>query len=108
MSADTSRPPTTWPTTLPMPAVAAYRPMARARRSPPVVAWIVASTWGTIIAAVAPCAALPTTSVAAVGASPQASDVTVKPAIPARNSRRRPNASPSRPPITSSSAYATP
>ena len=42
----------------------------------------------------------------ALGASPQASDATVKPAIPSRNSRRRPIRSPSRPEVTRPSAKA--
>ncbi len=106
MLADTSRPPSSWPTTAARPPVAPYRARARARRWPWVAAWMVDRTCGTISAADAPWAARAATRTSAVGARPQASDVRVNAAIPARNSRRRPNASPSRPPTTSSSAYA--
>ncbi len=86
------------------PAVAPYRLMAFARRGPCVVAWMVASTCGSIAAAEAPCATRAATRLQAPGASPQASEVSPNAAMPPRNSRRRPNRSPSRPPSTSSTA----
>ncbi|OKI70385.1 hypothetical protein AMK14_14580 [Streptomyces sp. TSRI0445] len=107
-AAATSTPPRIWPTTIDSPAVAPYRLIARARRGPRVAAWIVASTCGSISAAAAPCATRAPTSVQASGASPQASEVIPKAAMPIRNSRLRPTMSPSRPPRTSSTAYARP
>ncbi|CAM5377421.1 hypothetical protein SANTM175S_07155 [Streptomyces antimycoticus] len=108
MSAATSTPPRICPATMDRPAVAPYMLSARARRVPLVEEWIVASTWGSISAAEAPCATRAPTRLQASGASPQASEVSPKAAIPARKSLRRPKVSPSRPPRTSSTAYATP
>ena len=82
MSAEISRPPSSWPAALAMPAVAPYRPSARLRASPVVVAWMVERTWGSIMAAAAPWSARKATSSSTFGASPQASDVTVKAAMP--------------------------
>jgi len=103
-SAETIQPPTTCPTTAPSPAVAPTNPIARARRSPDVVAWMVASTCGTSSAAVAPCRIRAGISHAVDGASPHSSDAATNPAIPVAKTRRRPNVSPRRPPSTSSTA----
>ncbi len=103
-STETSTPPSTCPTALTTPAVQLYRFSALVRRAPAVVAWIVASTCGSISAADAPCATRATTSVHASGARPHATEVTPNAAVPQRNSRRRPTMSPSRPPSTSSTA----
>jgi hypothetical protein len=65
-------------------------------------------TCGSISAADAPCAALASTSNSAVGAIPHTSDVIVNAVSPAMKSLRRPKASPSRPPTTSSRAYMMP
>ncbi|GAA3065094.1 hypothetical protein GCM10020000_56030 [Streptomyces olivoverticillatus] len=94
-SAETSTPPSTCPTALTTPAVPLYRLSAFVRCAPLVVAWIVASTCGSISADAAPCATRATTSVHASGARPQATDVTPKAAVPHRNSRLRPTMSPS-------------
>ncbi len=107
-SAATRTPPRICPATMDSPAVAPYRLIARARRGPWVVAWMVASTCGSISAAAAPCATRAATRVHAVGAIPQASEVTPKAAMPIRKSRRRPAMSPRRPPRTRRTAYATP
>ncbi len=107
-SMETSTPPSTWPTALATPAVPLYMLSALPRRCPLVVAWMVASTCGSISAEAAPCATRAATSVQASGARPHATEVTPNATVPQRNSRRRPIMSPSRPPRTSSTAYATP
>ena len=108
MFASTSAPPTAWPTTIPMPPVAPYKAMARVRASP-VTSWPGwwPSTCGTINAAAAPWAIRAATRIPAVGASPQTRESTVNSDSPIRKSRLRPKVSPSRPPVTSSTAYAT-
>ncbi len=73
MSALTSRPPTSWPTTAAMPDVAPYRARARALRSCSSVWWKVASTCGTSSAAVAPWTMRAAIRTPTVGAKPQAS-----------------------------------
>ena len=108
MSAVSSNPPKSCPTVAATPPVAAYRPRARPRPGPSSVAWNVASTWGWMSAAVSAWATRAATSQPALGAIPQSRDVRVKPASPIRNSRRRPRASPNRPPTTSISAKAVP
>ncbi len=105
-SAETSTPPSTCPTTAAIPPVAPNQPTARDRDDAVPVAWIVARVCGTISAAAAPCSTRAATSAGAVGARPQSRLVTVNAAIPATKSRRRPKASPRRPPTTSSTAYA--
>ncbi len=47
-----------------------------------------------------PCNARATIRKTASGARPQASEASVKPVMPSRNSRRRPSRSPSRPEVT--------
>ena len=64
-------------------------------------------TWGIIAAAAKPCSARNATREPASGASPQAADMAVKPIRPSTNSRLRPNASPSREPVTSATAKAS-
>ena len=66
-----------------------------------------ASTWGATTAAVTPCAIRATTSWDGVWASPESRLATPKPATPTRNSRRRPNRSPSRPAVISVAANAS-
>ena len=58
---------------------------------------IIASADGATSAAPSPCTARATTSTAAVGASPHASDAAVNSAKPPMKTRRRPNASAIRP-----------
>ncbi|MGC0340903.1 hypothetical protein RKD20_005937 [Streptomyces sp. SLBN-8D4] len=108
MSAATRTPPRIWPATMARPAVAPYRPIARARRDPVVADWMVARTCGSIAADAAPCKTRAATSVQAVGASPHASEVSPNASMPPRKSRRRPKRSPSRPPRTRRTAYANP
>ena len=108
MSAVTSRPPASWPTTAAMPDVAPYRARARALRSPCKVAWNVARTCGTSRAADAPWTRRAAISEPMPGARPQANEVRTKPMRATRNIRRRPKRSPSRPPRTSSAAYVMP
>src|SRR5215216_2926234 len=64
------------------------------------------STCGVMGAAAAPWKARAAMSVAGVGASPPASEASVKPASPVRKARRRPTTSPSRAPVTTSVANA--
>src|SRR5919204_445134 len=80
--------------------------IARARVSPSYWAWMIDSTCGVISAAVAPWQARATISAAGVGASPPASEDSVKPARPSTNARRRPRTSPSRAPVTTNVANA--
>jgi hypothetical protein len=87
-----------------MPPVAPKIASARTRCGPDVEAWIVAKTCGTIAAAAAPWSTRARTSTPSVGARPQSNEVTVNATRPTTNIRRRPNASPSRPPSTSSAA----
>jgi hypothetical protein len=107
-SASTSTPPRIWPSAAATPPLAPNRPIARARLSPVRVAAMVAITCGIISAAAAPCATRAASSSPMFGASAHSSEVSVNRAIPAMNSRRRPNASPSRPPTTTRVAFAIP
>jgi len=63
--------------------------------------------WGIISAPNAPCSTRKPISTAIDGAAAQAADITVKPAEPIRNSRRRPNMSPSRAPVIRNTANAS-
>ncbi len=63
---------------------------------------------GAISAAPTPCATRAATSTAGSGASAHAAEVTTNTAMPTANTRRRPNWSPSRPPVTSSTAVLMP
>ena len=102
--ADSSVPPTIWPTAPAAPTVAPKNPIARCRSWPAKLAWIVASTCGNIIAAARPWNTRNTIRAGAFGAKPHATEHTVNAAMPDRNSVRRPNRSPSRPPATSAHA----
>jgi hypothetical protein len=79
MSALTSRPPTSCPTTAAMPEVAPYRASARAFRWCCRVWWKVASTCGMSSAAVAPCTIRAAIRTPTVGAKPQTAEATTKP-----------------------------
>lgn len=57
-----------------------------------------------ITAAAAPCTTRKPISTAGLGARAHATDATVNPTTPRTNTRRRPAMSPSRPPVTSSTA----
>ncbi len=63
--------------------------------------------WGMSRAPNAPCSARVTIRTPGEGAAAQAADIAVKPAEPIRNRRRRPKMSPSRAPVTSSTAKAS-
>ena len=63
--------------------------------------------WGIISAPNEPCSTRKAISTAGDGATAQAADITVKPAEPIRNSRRRPNMSPSRAPVIRNTANAS-
>ena len=66
--------------------------------------WITASTCGTMIAPIAPCTTRQAMSMPGLCAAPHSADMIVKPVTPIRNSRLRPNMSPSRPPVIRTSA----
>ena len=104
MSALTITPPSTWPITAPQAITAEYSESARARPAPENVRWMRLITWGIISAAAAPWMSRKVTSEVVFGASPQASEATVKPARPSRNARPCPKRSPRRAPVTSSTA----
>ena len=103
-SALTSTPPSTWPTRPPRARVAAHRLSAWARADPVKLRWIRLKTWGTISAAPPPWIARTTIRTWLLGATPQASDATVKSVSPARNAVRKPKRIPSREPVISSTA----
>ncbi len=103
-SALTSRPPASWPTTAPPAITAAYKLMARARAGPVWVRWIRLSTCGIIMAAPAPWTKRSAMSSPAEAASPQPSEASVNSTRPDRNTRRWPAMSPSRAPVTRSTA----
>ena len=96
----TSWPPTTGPSTVPMPPHAVHVPTACARSDSANVRTITASAAGVSSAPDRPCSARASTSSSIVGASAHSSEVTPKPAIPATNTRRSPITSPSEPPIS--------
>ena len=99
-----SSPPSTWPETPPTPTVRPNQDSALARSSRGNVAWMTASTWGTISEAVAPWISRAMTSSAAELATPQSREAAAKASMPATNSVRWPYRSPSRPPVTSPAA----
>ena len=98
----TSWPPTTGPSTVPMPPHAVHAPTAWPRSDSANVRTITASAAGVSSAPETPCSARAATSSSIVGASAHSSEVTPKPATPATNTRRSPITSPSEPPISSS------
>jgi hypothetical protein len=100
----TSSPPTTCPTAAPPASTAVYRLVARSRDCPSKLRWMIERTCGTIAAAPTPCTARKAISPPVFGASPQASEERVNRASPARNIRPWPHRSPSRAPVTMSTA----
>ena len=106
-AASTSCPPTSGPSTVPMPPQAVQAPTARPRSSGRNVDTITASAAGVSTAPATPCSARASTSSSIVGASAQNSEVTPKPATPSANTRRSPKMSPSEPPISSSEPSVT-
>src|SRR3954454_13336604 len=93
-----SAPPTTTPQPAPRPPMAPHRASARLRSRPGAneVA-IRARVEAAANAAPAPCRPRPARSMAGSTASPQTADATVNTTMPARNVRRRPTTSPTRP-----------
>jgi hypothetical protein len=103
-SAPTITPPSTSPATAPTASTAPNADNARARSAPVKRSWMTLMICGTISAAPAPWTNRSATSAAPVGASPHASDATVKTAAPVRYMARRPSTAPSRAPVISSMA----
>jgi hypothetical protein len=68
---------------------------------------IIPNPWGIISAPNEPCSTRNTINTSIEGATEQAADITVKPADPIRNSRRRPNMSPRRAPVIKKTAKAS-
>ena len=101
-AASTSWPPTTGPSTVPMPAHAVHAPTARPRSSGGNVDTITASAAGESSAPATPCSARPATTSSIDGASAHNSEVAPKPPTPTMNMRRSPRMSPSEPPTSSS------
>ena len=98
-------PPSTGPVARASAPTAAQTPMAMVRSlTSPKVATMMASVAGISSAAPTPWTARLAMSTSPLPASPAASEERVKTARPARNSRRRPYTSASRPPTSSSPA----
>ena len=98
----TSRPPTTGPIPSAMPEMPAHRPSARPRSGPLKVFVMIESDPGIRNAAPAPWMLRNATSSLIDPDSPAPIEPSVNTTRPARNMRLRPNTSPSRPPVTSS------
>jgi len=71
------------------------------------LAFTMARPWGIIVAPNRPCSTRKPMRVSGLGASPQASDETAKPAMPMMNIGRRPTMSPSRADVTRPTAKAS-
>ena len=92
-------PPSSRPNAPPPAAIALQTPSAFVRSSPSAnVVVMIDSAAGETSAPPSPCSARAATSHVSVVARPFRSDAKLKIATPARNSRRRPNRSPARPP----------
>jgi hypothetical protein len=105
MFAVAKMPPMIWPSTAPPDSTVAYRLIALARVPGDVyVRCMRLSTCGIIVAAPMPWRKRKPMSAPAEGARPQPSEASVNSAIPPRNMRRWPRMSPSRAPVTSSTA----
>ena len=96
----TSWPPTTGPSTVPMPPHAVQAPTACPRSDSEKVRTITASAAGVSSAPESPCSARAATSASIVGAIAHSTEVTPNPITPATNTRRSPITSPSEPPIS--------
>jgi hypothetical protein len=103
-SAVSSAPLAIWPTTVPMPAMAAYLARAMVRFSPLEVAWIVERICGSTRPIPMPCSTRATISKATELLSPAPTDATAKTNSPQANTLRRPNRSPKRPARISTAA----
>ena len=80
--------------------VSPKNPNALPRSAPRNSCWISPEFWGVSSPADAPCSSRATTTSSAVGARPTAALERMKPVSPISISRRRPWASPRRPPAT--------
>jgi hypothetical protein len=99
-----SQPPTSGPTAVATPDSPDQAPIALGRSSGWKLAWISASEPGVSSAPPTPCRARAATSTSMLGASPHSADATANQHTPTRNTRRRPNRSPSEPPSRISAA----
>ncbi len=90
MFQSSSAPPRIWPATPPTPTVRPNQDSALERSSTGKIAAITASTWGTIIAAVAPWRRRAMTSWVGLSARPHRSDATANALMPPTNSLRWP------------------
>jgi len=99
-----SSPPMSGPLTVPRPAVTPKPASALIRSAGGKITWMTASTCGTMIAPIAPCTTRKAMSWPGLCAAPHSADMIVKPVTPIRNSRLRPNVSPSLPPVIRTSA----
>ena len=97
------RPPSTGPIAVDNPTVAPKMPNALPRSAPWNSTWIRPEFCGVSIPAVTPCSSRAATNHSALGAAPHSALVTTNAVSATRNIRRRPKASPSRPPATSTS-----
>ena len=99
-----SQPPRNGPMAVATPPSPDQAPMALARSSLANDAWMIARLPGTSSAAPAPCTARAAIRNPALGASPHASDAIANQIVPITKTFRRPKASPSAPPSSSSPA----
>ncbi len=106
-AASTSWPPTTGPSTVPIPPHAVQVPTALPRSSCGKVETITASAAGVSSAPATPCSARAATSTSIVGASAHSSEVAPNAVTPSAKTRRSPKMSPSDPPISSSEESVT-
>jgi hypothetical protein len=105
-SALISSPATIGPSTAESPISGPKMPQAFLISSPGKRSLVSPKPCGIITAPDAPCSSRATISISGDTAVAQASEVSVKPAIPASSTRLRPNMSPSRPPVSSAIAIA--
>ena len=97
-------PPASGPSAAPRPPIPPQAPSTVPRRPGGVTAASIVRVSGVKIAPPTPCTARAATSAPIVGANAAAADPAVKTATPIVNIRRRPNRSPSAPPVSSSTA----
>ena len=104
LAASTTRPPRLGPIAVASPLTPPQMPMAAPRLSAGNTAATMLKVLGIIAAPPSPCTTRKATSSSMLGARPQASDESVKSAMPATKSSRRPYRSPRRPSVTSVTA----
>ena len=100
----TRKPPTTGPMASASALTPAHVPIALPRSSGGNVLEMIERVPGIMNAAPTPWTVRPVTSQASLGDSPMKAELAAKSTTPKRNIRRRPNRSPRRPPVTSSTA----